>query len=146
MADSTRDGAAGLPATLEVVTGWGKGSRVTGESEVKDAVTAFLAGLGSPFEAPSDNPGRLEAKRTAVGEWLGSLGPVVQRVCDADEQAIGGEQLPQGACTEAQLGAMTVKQLRQMAKEHQRTPDGRLRTKGFSAANKAALVAMLLDL
>jgi hypothetical protein len=41
---------------------------------------------------------------------------------------------------------MTVKQLRQMAREHQCTPDGRLRTKGFSAANKAALVAMLLDL
>jgi hypothetical protein len=41
---------------------------------------------------------------------------------------------------------MTVKQLRQMAREHQRTPDGRLRTKGFSTANKAALVAMLLDL
>jgi len=112
MAASTRDGPAGLPATLEVVTGWGKGSRVTGESEVKDAATAFLADLGSPFEAPSDNLGCLEAQRAAVGEWLGSLGPVVQRVCNADEQAIGGEQLPQSACTEAQLGAITVKQLR----------------------------------
>ena len=42
---------------------------MTGESEVKDAVTAYLADLGFPFEAPSDNPGRLTANRTAVGEW-----------------------------------------------------------------------------
>jgi hypothetical protein len=54
---------------------------VTGESEVKDTVTALLAELGSPFEAPSDNPGCLEAKRAAVAEWLGSVGPVVQRLC-----------------------------------------------------------------
>ena len=70
MAASTREGAAGLPATLVVVTGWGKGSRVTGESEVKDAVTAYLADLGSPFEFPSDNSGWLQAKRAAVGEWF----------------------------------------------------------------------------
>ena len=69
MADSTRDGAAELPATLKVVTGWGKSSRVMGESEVKDAVTAYLADLGSPFEAPTNNPGCLEANRTAVSEW-----------------------------------------------------------------------------
>ena len=64
---------------------------MTGESEVKDAVTAFLADLGSPFEAPKGNPEFwpewLEAKRAAVGEWLGSLGPVVQRVCSAAHEA-----------------------------------------------------------
>jgi hypothetical protein len=73
MADSTRDGAAGLPATLEVVTGWGKSSRVTGASEVKDAVTAYLADLGSPFEVSRYTPGRLDAKRTAVGEWFRAM-------------------------------------------------------------------------
>jgi hypothetical protein len=59
----------------------GKGSRMTGQSEVKDAVTAFLAELGSSFEAPSENPGRLEARRTTVDELLRSVGLVVQRVC-----------------------------------------------------------------
>jgi pentatricopeptide repeat domain-containing protein 1 len=83
-------GGDGLPKMLNVVTGWGEGSRVTGESVVKDAVIAFLADLGSPFEVPSDNPGCLEAGRTEVGEWLDSVGSVVQRVCHADEQARGG--------------------------------------------------------
>jgi len=55
---------------------WGQGSFGTRESEVKDAVTAFLADLGSPFEAPSDSPGLLEAKKAAVGEWLRSMAVV----------------------------------------------------------------------
>jgi hypothetical protein len=84
MAALTSDGGVGLPGIFEVVTGWGKGSRVTGESEVKDAVTAYLADLGSPFDFPSDNPGCLEAQRDAVGEWLESVGPVVQRVIGED--------------------------------------------------------------
>ena len=61
--------------------GDGLGQRLPGDSEVKDAVTAFLAGLGLTQEAPSDNPGCLEAEQAAVGEWLGSVNPVVMRVC-----------------------------------------------------------------
>jgi pentatricopeptide repeat domain-containing protein 1 len=74
-----------LPATFTVITGQGNHSRETGESEVKDALATFLLEeLGSPFRAPSDNPGRLQADRTAVCEWLGALGPVAERVCDND--------------------------------------------------------------
>jgi hypothetical protein len=79
MAASVRDGTAELRATL-VRMGLGQGSLVTGESEVRDAVTALLAELSSPFQVPSDNPGRPEAKRAAVVEWLGSVSSVVQRV------------------------------------------------------------------
>jgi hypothetical protein len=50
---------------------------VTGESEVKDAVTSFvLEELGGPFKAPKNNPDRLVADRTAVCAWLDALGPV----------------------------------------------------------------------
>jgi hypothetical protein len=42
---------------------------------VKDAVATFLLEeLNSPFQAPSDNPGRLQADRDAVCEWLIALG------------------------------------------------------------------------
>lgn len=37
-------------------------------SEVQDAVTAFLADLGSSFEAPSYIAGRLKSKPAALGE------------------------------------------------------------------------------
>jgi hypothetical protein len=70
-----------LPATFTVITGQGKHSRVTGESEVRDAIAAFLLEeLGFPFQVPSGNPGCLKAEGTAVCEWLGALGPVAQRL------------------------------------------------------------------
>jgi hypothetical protein len=80
---------------LTIITGQGHHSRVQipgslkwtkGESEVKHDVTAFLEELGSPFKAPSDNPGCLRAGRAAVYEWLGGLGPVEQRMCVNDAQ------------------------------------------------------------
>jgi pentatricopeptide repeat domain-containing protein 1 len=75
---------ATLPATFSVVTG--QGNHSAGESEVKDAVVAFLLEeLGGPFQAPSDNPGCLKAERDAVVEWLGALGDVDARVY-ADER------------------------------------------------------------
>jgi pentatricopeptide repeat domain-containing protein 1 len=73
---------AALPQLFTVVTGQGHGSRVTGESVVKDAVTSFLLEeLGSPFKAPENNAGRLEADQAAVCAWLAALGPVAERVC-----------------------------------------------------------------
>ena len=64
---------ASLQATFTVITG--QGNHKAGESEVKDAMAAFLLKeLNSPFQAPSDNPGRLQADRTAVCEWLIALG------------------------------------------------------------------------
>jgi pentatricopeptide repeat protein len=76
---------ASLPATFTIITGRGRHSRVTGKSEVKDAVTAFLQALNSPFQKQRDNPGRMIADQTAVCEWLAGLGPIIQRVCDDDK-------------------------------------------------------------
>jgi hypothetical protein len=82
-----------LPATFTVVTGQGNHSRETGESEVKDAMATFLLDeLDSPFRAPRDNPGRLEADRDAVCAWLATLVPAAQRVCgDTTMQALGSQ-------------------------------------------------------
>jgi hypothetical protein len=62
-----------------VVTG--QGNHKAGESEVKDAVVAFLEALDSPFQGPSHNPGRLEADGGAVGAWLRGEGSIAQRMC-----------------------------------------------------------------
>jgi len=70
---------ASVPARLTVVTG--QGNHKAGESEVKDAVVAFLEALDSPFQGPSHNPGRLEADGGAVGAWLRGEGSIAQRMC-----------------------------------------------------------------
>jgi hypothetical protein len=75
-----QDSSAGLPASLVVVTGWGKGSRVTGVSEVKNVVTAFLAAHSSPFHVPHENPGCLLAERAVVEPWLRSVAPLADKV------------------------------------------------------------------
>ena len=73
IATASLEQPASLPATFTVITG--QGNHKAGESEVKDAVATFLLEeLNSPFQAPSDNPGRLQADRTAVCEWLIALG------------------------------------------------------------------------
>jgi pentatricopeptide repeat protein len=75
IATASLEQPASLQATFTVITGQGNHSRETGESEVKDAVATFLLEeLNSPFQAPSDNPGRLQADRDAVCEWLIALG------------------------------------------------------------------------
>jgi hypothetical protein len=96
MAAAARDDPAGLPDALTVMMG--KGSRRTGESEVKAAVTALLAELGSPFEAPSDSPGHLEAKRAAVDGWIRSVGSIApnppNHVHPLSVQAMCGDNPP----------------------------------------------------
>ena len=86
IATASLEQPASLQATFTVITGQGNHSRETGESEVKDAVATFLLEeLNSPFQAPSDNPGRLQADRDAVCEWLIALGPIAERVCGNDD-------------------------------------------------------------
>jgi hypothetical protein len=83
IATASLEQPASLQATFTVITG--QGNHKAGESEVKDAVVFLLEELNSPFQAPSDNPGRLQADRDAVCEWLGALGPIAERVCVNDD-------------------------------------------------------------
>jgi hypothetical protein len=61
--------AEALPPSFEVVTGWGKHSRVKGTSDVKEAVVRVLAKMGSPFEPVEGNPGKFVASRAGVVSW-----------------------------------------------------------------------------
>jgi hypothetical protein len=81
---------ASVPARLTVVTG--QGNHKAGESEVKDAVVAFLEALDSPFQIPKENPGRLEADGAAVSAWLRGQGSITQRMCVDAAGAAGDTQ------------------------------------------------------
>jgi pentatricopeptide repeat domain-containing protein 1 len=121
-----------LPATFSVVTG--QGNHKAGESEVKDTVTAFLLEeLGSPFQAPRDNPGRLKANQLAACKWLGALGPINERVYSVGVPPLVHSVQP---CeVEVSLDAMTVAQLRHECK--------RRGLSGYSGLLNAELIALL---
>ncbi|KAK3277127.1 hypothetical protein CYMTET_14846, partial [Cymbomonas tetramitiformis] len=59
-----------LPMQLQVITGWGKHSSVTGHSPVKERVIFLLDTLDSPFSVPSTNKGCLLAEGAVVNKWL----------------------------------------------------------------------------
>ena len=75
-----------LPETLTVVTGWGRHSKVIGQSPVKGRICSLLAALDSPFEVPADNPGCLEASGEDVYKWL------VQSELHSLLQFVGGDK------------------------------------------------------
>ena len=69
---------------FEVVTGWGKNSRVRGVSEVKDAVVGLLKSMDSPFRPAPKNAGCLTASSSDVREWMrASEGSVLHNAHDA---------------------------------------------------------------
>jgi pentatricopeptide repeat domain-containing protein 1 len=123
-----------LPATFTVVTG--QGNHKEGESEVKDAMTAFLLEeLGSPFQAPRNNPGCLKADQLAVCKWLGALGPIDERVYGVGVPPLVHSVQPCEVEVEVSLDAMTVAQLRHECK--------RRGLSGYSRLRKVELITLL---
>ncbi|GJP41405.1 hypothetical protein CLOM_g1087, partial [Closterium sp. NIES-68] len=60
---------------VEIVTGWGKRSRVQGASLVKAGVEAvLLRELGAPFSVHRFHPGSYEADGADLEAWLLSPG------------------------------------------------------------------------
>lgn len=59
-----------LPKLLSILTGWGRHSKVAGESIVKQAVEAHLLAIGAPFRVAKYNEGRLISTGPMVGGWL----------------------------------------------------------------------------
>lgn len=59
-----------LPKLLSILTGWGRHSKVAGESIVKQAVESHLLALGAPFKVAKYNEGRLVSTGPIVGGWL----------------------------------------------------------------------------
>ncbi|CAN7035074.1 unnamed protein product [Brassica rapa subsp. trilocularis] len=58
------------PARIDIVTGWGRRSRVTGSSMVRQAVEELLSIFGSPFYTESGNSGCFVGCGEALNRWL----------------------------------------------------------------------------
>ncbi|XP_024536888.1 pentatricopeptide repeat-containing protein At2g17033-like [Selaginella moellendorffii] len=61
---------ARVPREIEVVTGWGKHSKVEGSSEVKNAVLRCLRSAKSPLKIDRENKGRMLGRGHKLKEWL----------------------------------------------------------------------------
>ncbi|XP_024381052.1 uncharacterized protein [Physcomitrium patens] len=58
------------PERIEIITGWGKHSRVPGASLVRQAVQNLLTALGSPFYVESSNVGCFVSHGKPLQNWL----------------------------------------------------------------------------
>ncbi|CAI8592010.1 unnamed protein product [Vicia faba] len=59
-----------LPKIVNILTGWGKHSKVMGDGTLKRAIEALLNGMGSPFRFAEHNMGRLTSSGDLVATWL----------------------------------------------------------------------------
>lgn len=63
-----------LPRLLSILTGWGKHSKIAGNSTLKRVVEALLVGIGAPFHVAKYNEGRFTSTGPLVGDWLRESG------------------------------------------------------------------------
>ncbi|XP_057436211.1 pentatricopeptide repeat-containing protein GUN1, chloroplastic [Lotus japonicus] len=59
-----------LPKILNILTGWGKHSKVVGDGTLRKAIEALLNGMGSPFKIAECNLGRFISPGYLVAAWL----------------------------------------------------------------------------
>ncbi|CAN0904064.1 Pentatricopeptide repeat-containing protein GUN1, chloroplastic [Linum grandiflorum] len=59
-----------LPKCLNILTGWGKHSKVVGNSALKRAVEGLLTQMGAPFQLEKCNLGRFTSSGAVVSAWL----------------------------------------------------------------------------
>lgn len=63
-----------LPRLLSILTGWGKHSKVVGDSALRRAIESLLISMGAPFEAAKCNLGRFTSPGPMVAAWLKESG------------------------------------------------------------------------
>ncbi|WCJ22341.1 Pentatricopeptide repeat-containing protein GUN1 chloroplastic [Euphorbia peplus] len=63
-----------LPKLLSILTGWGKHSKVVGDSALRRGVEALLNGIGAPFKLAKCNIGRFISTGPVVAAWLRESG------------------------------------------------------------------------
>lgn len=63
-----------LPRLLSILTGWGKHSKIAGNSTLKRVVEALLVAMGAPFHVAKYNEGRFTSTGPLLGAWLRELG------------------------------------------------------------------------
>lgn len=65
-----------LPEFLSILTGWGKHSKVVGESTLRRVVEALLKSIGAPFQLERFNLGRFVSPRSVIAAWLRESGTI----------------------------------------------------------------------
>ncbi|XP_058078035.1 pentatricopeptide repeat-containing protein GUN1, chloroplastic [Magnolia sinica] len=63
-----------LPKLISILTGWGKHSKVVGDSTLRRAIEALLDGMGAPFHVAKFNVGRFTSTGPVVAAWLRESG------------------------------------------------------------------------
>ncbi|KAL9385110.1 hypothetical protein Peur_022120 [Populus x canadensis] len=63
-----------LPKLLSILTGWGKHSKVVGDSTLRRAIEALLMAMGAPFRLAKCNLGRFISTGSVVAAWLRESG------------------------------------------------------------------------
>lgn len=63
-----------LPNLLSILTGWGKHSKVVGDSALRRAVEALLTSMGAPFQVAKCNIGRFISTGSVATAWLKESG------------------------------------------------------------------------
>ncbi|KDP28278.1 hypothetical protein JCGZ_14049 [Jatropha curcas] len=63
-----------LPKLLSILTGWGKHSKVVGDSTLRRAIEALLTSMGAPFRLAECNLGRFTSTGSVVAAWLKESG------------------------------------------------------------------------
>lgn len=63
-----------LPKLLSILTGWGKHSKVVGDSALRRAIESLLISMGAPFEVAKCNLGRFISPGPVVAAWLKESG------------------------------------------------------------------------
>lgn len=57
-----------------ILTGWGKHSKVVGDSALRRAIESLLISMGAPFEVAKCNLGRFISPGPVVAAWLKESG------------------------------------------------------------------------
>ncbi|KAM6541432.1 hypothetical protein CsatB_005879 [Cannabis sativa] len=63
-----------LPKLLSILTGWGKHSKVVGDSTLRRAIESLLISMGAPFQVAKCNIGRFTSSGPVVAAWLKESG------------------------------------------------------------------------
>ncbi|KAK1291698.1 Pentatricopeptide repeat-containing protein [Acorus calamus] len=63
-----------LPKLMSILTGWGKHSKVAGDSTLRRSIAALLEGMGAPFHVAKFNLGRFVSPGSVVTAWLRGSG------------------------------------------------------------------------
>ncbi|PQQ21919.1 pentatricopeptide repeat-containing protein [Prunus yedoensis var. nudiflora] len=63
-----------LPNLLSILTGWGKHSKVVGDSTLRRAIEALLTSMGAPFRVAKCNLGRFISTGSMAAAWLRESG------------------------------------------------------------------------